>query len=120
MEDCTSGRLRPFDVERTLPHFSSTPGNCEHQQQPVLYRPENVALRTFQVEGQLSNEGAQVDDHALRTWAARFLQRFPQILSRFPAVYLAVFDPHMRLSADLPGSRLVATLPEHRLYELDR
>lgn len=28
----TSGRLRPFDVERTLPQISSTPGNCEHQQ----------------------------------------------------------------------------------------
>ncbi|CAG4918299.1 hypothetical protein [Paraburkholderia saeva] len=89
-------------------------------QQPVLYRPENVALRTFQVEGQINNEGAQVDDHALRTWAAAFLQRFPQIQSRFPAIYLAVFDPHMRLSAELPGWRLVATLPEHRLYELDR
>jgi hypothetical protein len=86
----------------------------------VLYRPENVALRTFQVEGQFSNEKAQPDDRALRAWAAAFLQHFPQIQSRFPAVYLAVFDPNLRLSADLPGWRLVATLPEHRLYELDR
>jgi hypothetical protein len=90
-------------------------------QQPVLYRPENAALRDFQFESQKGVDDTFADDSKLRAWAADFQIRFPAaIQSRFSAVYLAVFDPHERLSAALPGWRLVATLPEHRLYELAR
>lgn len=90
-------------------------------QQPVLYRPENAALREFQFESQKDVDDASADDSTLRAWAADFQIRFPPaIQSRFSAVYLAVFDPQRRLSAALPGWRLVATLPEHRLYELAR
>jgi hypothetical protein len=89
-------------------------------QQPVLYRPENTALRKFQFESQNGIDGTEENDATLRAWATDFQIRFPQLQHRFSTVYLAVFDPHERLSAALPGWRLVATLPEHRLYELAR
>ncbi|MGF6776687.1 hypothetical protein P3T21_001887 [Paraburkholderia sp. GAS334] len=89
-------------------------------QQPVLYRPENTALRAFQTGGQRGDEDTRAEDLKLRAWATDLQTRFPDLQSRFSRVYLAVFDPHARLSATLPGWRLIATLPEHRLYELTR
>jgi hypothetical protein len=87
-------------------------------QQPVLYRGENAALRRFQDDSENGDIEFKANDAMLREWSTELQQRFPDLQSRFTAVYLAVFDPYRRLSEILPGWRLVATLPEHRLYEL--
>jgi hypothetical protein len=87
-------------------------------QQPVLYRGENAALRRFQDDSENGDIEFKANDAMLRAWSTELQQRFPDLQNRFTAVYLAVFDPYRRLSETLPGWRLVATLPEHRLYEL--
>jgi hypothetical protein len=40
----TSGHPRSFGVERTRPHFSSAPGNCQHQHHGWRGGPEKSAL----------------------------------------------------------------------------
>ncbi|WP_233858196.1 hypothetical protein [Paraburkholderia sp. HD33-4] len=87
-------------------------------QQPVLYRSENVALRQFQDESSNRDPDFEANGAMLRAWSTALLDRFPDLQSRFTAVYLAVFDPYRRLPETLDGWQLVATLPEHRLYEL--
>jgi hypothetical protein len=87
-------------------------------QQPVLYRSENVALRQFQDESSNRDPDFEANGAMLRAWSTQLLDRFPDLQSRFTAVYLAVFDPYRRLPEALDGWQLVATLPEHRLYEL--
>ena len=87
-------------------------------QQPVLYRSENLALRQFQDESSNRGPDVEADGAMLRAWSTELLDRFPDLQSRFTAVYLAVFDPYRRLPEALDGWQLVATLPEHRLYEL--
>lgn len=87
-------------------------------QQPVLYRSENVALRQFQDDSSTRKPDVEANGAMLRAWSAELLDRFPDLQSRFTAVYLAVLDPYRRLPEDLDGWQLVATLPEHRLYEL--
>jgi len=86
-------------------------------QQPVLYNPDNTPLREFQI-AQLNRPRPQASDTDLRAWLSEMHDRFPDLRSRFSAVYIAVFDPHRRLTSDLPGTRLISTLPGHRLYEI--
>ena len=86
-------------------------------QQPVLYRGENQALRQFQEESENGEIEFKADGAMLRAWLTELENRFPNLQSRFSAVYLAVFDPYRRLPEAVDGWRLVATLPEHRLYE---
>jgi hypothetical protein len=85
-------------------------------QQPVLYRGKNVALRQFQEES--GDTEFIADSTMLRVWSTKLQDRFPDLQSRFTAVYIAVLDPYRRLPEALGGWKLVATLPEHRLYEL--
>ncbi|MGF6545451.1 hypothetical protein [Paraburkholderia youngii] len=87
-------------------------------QQPVLYRSENVALREFQDDSSTRKPNVLADGEMLRAWSTELLDRFPDLQSRFTTVYLAVLDPYRRLPETLDGWQLVATLPEHRLYEL--
>ncbi|CAB3727276.1 hypothetical protein [Paraburkholderia rhynchosiae] len=86
--------------------------------QPVLYRGENAALREFQDDIENGDKAFRADDRMLHAWTTELQYRFPDLQSRFTGVYLAVFDPSRRLSESLSGWQLVATLPEHRLYEL--
>lgn len=87
-------------------------------QQPVLYRSKNLAFRAFQDESANRAPEIKADGPMLRAWSTELQERFPDLRRRFTAVYLAVFDPYRRLPEALDGWRLVATLPEHRLYEL--
>ncbi|MEM5297861.1 hypothetical protein VSR82_26460 [Burkholderia sp. JPY481] len=87
-------------------------------QQPVLYRSENVALREFQDDSSTRKPNVLANGDMLRAWSTELLDRFPDLRSRFTTVYLAVLDPYRRLPETLDGWQLVATLPEHRLYEL--
>jgi hypothetical protein len=87
-------------------------------QQPVLYRSENVALREFQDESSTRKPDVEANGAMLRAWSTELLDRFPDLQRRFTTVYLAVLDPYRRLPETLDGWQLVATLPEHRLYEL--
>jgi hypothetical protein len=86
-------------------------------QQPVLYRDRNASLRAFQYDSD-QRAVALADDAMLRAWVAELWRRFPDLQSRFSAVYVAVYDRHGRLSETMPGARLVAALPEHRLYRI--
>ncbi len=86
-------------------------------QQPVLYRDSDAPLRAFQY-GSDQRPVPVADDAMLRAWVAGLVRGFPDLQHRFSAVYVAVYDPHERLSETLPGARLVAVLPEHRLYRI--
>jgi hypothetical protein len=86
-------------------------------QQPVLYRTERETLRAFQ----LASDERRVfvaDDAMLRAWANTLHARFPDLQRHFRAVYIAVYDPRRLLTDSFPGARLIATLPQHRLYKL--
>lgn len=88
-------------------------------QQPVVYRSQNGPLRAFQFETE-QREPYLADEGMLQAWAAKLRGQFPDLQSRFRAVYVAVYDPRRRLTDEFPGGELVATLPEHRLYKLIR
>jgi hypothetical protein len=98
-----------------VPEFYLKPG-----QQPVLYRVEDQSLRAYQYYDTDRRNIRYADDAMLRAWAAELHERFPELQSRFRAVYVAVWDPHRRLGGSFPGGELVATLPEHRIYKLAR
>jgi hypothetical protein len=95
-----------------VPEFYLRPG-----QQPVVYRAENRPLRAYQYSAD-QREERYADDAALRAWVADLHERFPDLQSRFSAVYIAVYDPWRRLSESLPGGELVVALPRHRVYKL--
>ena len=96
-----------------VPEFYLKPG-----QQPVLYRDKDQSLRAYQYYDTDRRNVRYADDAVLRAWVTELHERFPDLQSRFTAVYIAVWDPGRRLSKSLPGGELVATLPEHRIYKL--
>lgn len=87
-------------------------------QQPVLYRPRYAPLRAFQIETDGRENPVLADDATLRNWLIRLRQQLSGSDYPFSAVYVAVYDPDHRLDPLLPDARLIATLPGHRLYQL--
>jgi hypothetical protein len=86
-------------------------------QQPVLYRQPDASLRVFQY-GSDQRQLGEADDVTLRAWLTELSRRFPDLRTRFREVYIAVYDPHGRLSPSLPGTEFVRSLREHRLYKI--
>ena len=75
-----------------VPEFYLKPG-----QQPVLYRDKDQSLRAYQYYDTDRRNVRYADDAVLRVRVTELHERFPDLQSRFTAVYIAVWDPGRRL-----------------------